>query len=104
MSLALLRNISYKVFVDRVTDRLGNICQFVIFFCTCLDTELCEKNTSCPHRETRTSGSVCGQDPEFCLDYVLGQADEWPDDITKWPVRTSVNLNVFWHSSSCLCL
>ena len=32
----------------------------------------------------RTSGSVCGLDPEFCAD---SKVENWPDDITKWPVN-----------------
>lgn len=31
----------------------------------------------------RTSGSVCGLDPSFCADSKL---QNWPDDITQWPV------------------
>ena len=43
----------------------------------------------------RTSGSVCGQDPRYCKDqldarlYDNGIDDQWPDDITKWPVSFS---------------
>uniref|UniRef100_H2YC20 Peptidase S54 rhomboid domain-containing protein n=1 Tax=Ciona savignyi TaxID=51511 RepID=H2YC20_CIOSA len=36
---------------------------------------------------TRTSGSVCGQDPRYCRSqHEVGTADQWPDDITKWPI------------------
>lgn len=34
----------------------------------------------------RTSGAVCGQDPQFCEDPSSILPYEWPDDITKWPV------------------
>uniref|UniRef100_F6R3T8 Inactive rhomboid protein 1-like n=2 Tax=Ciona intestinalis TaxID=7719 RepID=F6R3T8_CIOIN len=35
----------------------------------------------------RTSGSVCGQDPRYCRSqHEVGTADQWPDDITKWPI------------------
>lgn len=37
------------------------------------------------HRN-RTSGAVCGQDPQFCEDPSSIVPYEWPDDITKWPV------------------
>ncbi|XP_013408929.1 inactive rhomboid protein 1-like, partial [Lingula anatina] len=42
----------------------------------------------------RTNGSVCGQDPEFCLTPASTEPYVWPDDITKWPlcVRTEQNL------------
>lgn len=40
----------------------------------------------------RTSGAVCGQDPRFCHSHVTGQAEEWPDDITKWPICTDPNI------------
>jgi membrane associated rhomboid family serine protease len=33
--------------------------------------------------KNRTSGSVCGLDPDFCGDQDSGK---WPDDITKWPI------------------
>jgi len=33
----------------------------------------------------RISGSVCGQDPNFCIEPASVAPFEWPDDITKWP-------------------
>nr|CAB3265564.1 inactive rhomboid protein 1-like [Phallusia mammillata] len=37
--------------------------------------------------EKRTSGSVCGQDPRYCRSqHSSSTADQWPDDITKWPI------------------
>lgn len=37
-------------------------------------------------QRNRTSGAVCGQDPQFCEDPSSIMPYEWPDDITKWPV------------------
>lgn len=34
----------------------------------------------------RTSGSVCGQDPRYCLEPKSWFPNVWPDDITKWPI------------------
>ncbi|CAL4115669.1 unnamed protein product [Meganyctiphanes norvegica] len=34
----------------------------------------------------RLSGSVCGQDPQYCTDPASVPPHEWPDDITRWPI------------------
>jgi len=35
----------------------------------------------------RKSGSVCGQDPRYCISQQSeGTQDQWVDDITKWPI------------------
>ncbi|XP_068251140.1 inactive rhomboid protein 1-like isoform X2 [Palaemon carinicauda] len=34
----------------------------------------------------RLSGSVCGQDPDFCKEPASVPPHEWPDDITRWPI------------------
>jgi membrane associated rhomboid family serine protease len=36
----------------------------------------------------RTSGTVCGQDPRYCESPASSHPNEWPDDITKWPLCT----------------
>ncbi|CAK8689084.1 unnamed protein product [Clavelina lepadiformis] len=37
----------------------------------------------------RTSGSVCGQDPRYCRSQQgSSAANQWPDDITQWPICT----------------
>uniref|UniRef100_A0A8R1I055 Rhomboid domain-containing protein n=1 Tax=Caenorhabditis japonica TaxID=281687 RepID=A0A8R1I055_CAEJA len=37
-------------------------------------------------KQQRRSGAVCGQDPSYC-DYPSSVApQEWPDDITQWPI------------------
>ncbi|XP_055876720.1 inactive rhomboid protein 2-like [Biomphalaria glabrata] len=35
---------------------------------------------------TRSSGSVCGQDPKYCNNPSSTPPFEWPDDITHWPL------------------
>lgn len=40
-----------------------------------------------PGPNGRTSGSVCGQDPRFCLK-PQSSPIPWADDITKWPVSS----------------
>ncbi|XP_061737079.1 inactive rhomboid protein 2-like isoform X3 [Nerophis ophidion] len=37
---------------------------------------------------TRSSGSVCHQDPRVCEEPASAEPHTWPDDITKWPVCT----------------
>lgn len=37
-------------------------------------------------KKRRTSGPVCGQDPQYCLRPASQPPHEWPDDITKWPI------------------
>ncbi|XP_043945387.1 inactive rhomboid protein 1 isoform X2 [Protopterus annectens] len=39
-------------------------------------------------RNKRQFGSVCHQDPRFCLEPASVPPHEWPDDISKWPVCT----------------
>ncbi|XP_045595914.1 inactive rhomboid protein 1 isoform X1 [Procambarus clarkii] len=34
----------------------------------------------------RLSGSVCGQDPNYCKEPASVPPHEWPDDITRWPI------------------
>ncbi|MPC31439.1 Inactive rhomboid protein 1 [Portunus trituberculatus] len=34
----------------------------------------------------RLSGSVCGQDPNYCKEPASIPPHEWPDDITRWPI------------------
>ncbi|XP_071512963.1 inactive rhomboid protein 1 isoform X2 [Panulirus ornatus] len=34
----------------------------------------------------RLSGSVCGQDPNYCKEPASVPPHEWPDDITQWPI------------------
>lgn len=34
----------------------------------------------------RKSGSVCGQDPQYCLRPASTHPHDWPDDITQWPI------------------
>uniref|UniRef100_A0A3Q3AH07 Inactive rhomboid protein n=1 Tax=Kryptolebias marmoratus TaxID=37003 RepID=A0A3Q3AH07_KRYMA len=38
---------------------------------------------------TRSSGSVCHQDPKVCEEPASTAPHTWPDDITQWPVCTS---------------
>lgn len=38
--------------------------------------------------EVRTSGTVCGQDPRYCLEPKSWFPNIWPDDITQWPKCT----------------
>ncbi|XP_025091539.1 inactive rhomboid protein 1-like [Pomacea canaliculata] len=45
-------------------------------------------STSNPGPKGRVSGSVCGQDPNYCLNPPSTTPYEWPDDITKWPLCT----------------
>ena len=44
-----------------------------------------------PGPDNRTSGSVCGQDPRTCNAPASVPPNEWPDDITEWPVCQSSN-------------
>uniref|UniRef100_UPI00358DFAEA inactive rhomboid protein 1-like isoform X2 n=1 Tax=Myxine glutinosa TaxID=7769 RepID=UPI00358DFAEA len=37
----------------------------------------------------RTSGAVCGQDPDMCEEPASSTPHEWLDDITKWPICTN---------------
>ncbi|XP_037546527.1 inactive rhomboid protein 2 [Nematolebias whitei] len=37
---------------------------------------------------TRSSGSVCHQDPRLCEEPASAEPHIWPDDITQWPVCT----------------
>uniref|UniRef100_A0A8C7XZE3 Inactive rhomboid protein n=1 Tax=Oryzias sinensis TaxID=183150 RepID=A0A8C7XZE3_9TELE len=39
----------------------------------------------------RQHGSVCHQDPRFCLEPASASPLEWPDDITQWPICTLYN-------------
>ncbi|BFZ03836.1 hypothetical protein BsWGS_06875 [Bradybaena similaris] len=39
-----------------------------------------------PGPSGRTSGSVCGQDPRYCIKPSSTSPFEWPQDITDWPV------------------
>ena len=39
----------------------------------------------------RSSGTVCGQDPRHCDSPASVPPNEWPDDVTKWPVCTRPN-------------
>ncbi|KAK2144245.1 hypothetical protein LSH36_775g00038 [Paralvinella palmiformis] len=43
-----------------------------------------------PGNGSRSSGSVCGQDPRFCSDIEPLLPSNWPDDITTWPVCKNV--------------
>lgn len=36
--------------------------------------------------DTRTKGSVCGQDPRECGSPASTGASVWPDDLTRWPI------------------
>ncbi|KAL4240956.1 Inactive rhomboid protein 2 [Mactra antiquata] len=38
-----------------------------------------------------TSGSVCGQDPEYCKNPASSPPFTWADDITEWPLCTDTN-------------
>ncbi|OAF67769.1 hypothetical protein A3Q56_04495, partial [Intoshia linei] len=38
-----------------------------------------------PGPGNRTSGSVCGQDPRYCVKPSSTGSNEWPNDISKWP-------------------
>uniref|UniRef100_A0A8C4WW26 Inactive rhomboid protein n=1 Tax=Eptatretus burgeri TaxID=7764 RepID=A0A8C4WW26_EPTBU len=74
---------------------------------TCLQTtqEACGKDLNTwitwsqnkPHLITdktqRTSGPVCGQDPRMCEEPASSQGQEWPNDITYWPVCKKVGQN-----------
>jgi membrane associated rhomboid family serine protease len=39
-----------------------------------------------PGPDGRTSGPVCGQDPQYCIAPKSSYADTWLDDISLWPV------------------
>ena len=39
-----------------------------------------------PGPDGRTSGPVCGQDPQYCLAPKSSYSATWPDDISTWPV------------------
>ncbi|XP_041062121.1 inactive rhomboid protein 1-like isoform X6 [Carcharodon carcharias] len=39
-------------------------------------------------KSPRNYGSVCHQDPRFCVEPGSIPPHEWPDDITKWPICT----------------
>ncbi|XP_067859236.1 inactive rhomboid protein 1 isoform X1 [Heptranchias perlo] len=39
-------------------------------------------------KSIRQYGSVCHQDPRFCVEPGSVPPHEWPDDITKWPICT----------------
>ena len=39
--------------------------------------------------ENRKSGTVCGQDPQFCIAPASHAPYIWPDEIIKWPICTT---------------
>ncbi|CAD6199320.1 unnamed protein product [Caenorhabditis auriculariae] len=43
----------------------------------------------------RTSGPVCGQDPEYCDEPQSHALSEWPDDLTQWPICTKTRSGGF---------
>ncbi|KAF2361717.1 Peptidase S54 rhomboid domain [Trinorchestia longiramus] len=50
----------------------------------------------------RLSGSVCGQDPDYCKEPASVPPHEWPDDITRWPIcrkRTSIQAVRKFHAA-----
>ncbi|KAK7507850.1 hypothetical protein BaRGS_00000815 [Batillaria attramentaria] len=39
-----------------------------------------------PGPDNRTSGTVCGQDPSYCLNPASAAPFAWPDNIIEWPI------------------
>lgn len=54
--------------------------------CSTLLSTFHKWSPSSPGPDRRTSGPVCGQDPQYCLAPKSSYADTWPDSITQWPV------------------
>ena len=53
--------------------------------CSTLLSTFHKWSPSSPGPDRRTSGPVCGQDPQYCLAPKSSYADTWPDKITRWP-------------------
>ncbi|XP_071105942.1 inactive rhomboid protein 2-like isoform X1 [Haliotis cracherodii] len=62
--------------------------------CSSLLSTFLKWDSNTPGAGNRTSGSVCGQDPQLCTDPASVPPFEWEDDITKWPLcKTTTPLN-----------
>ena len=54
--------------------------------CSTLLSTFHKWSTESPGPDRRTSGPVCGQDPQYCLAPKSSYSATWPDKITQWPI------------------
>jgi hypothetical protein len=54
--------------------------------CSSLVSTFHKWTVASPGPDSRQSGPVCGQDPQYCTAPLSSYTDTWPDDITGWPV------------------